>query len=258
MSDDLALGLQEHQRGRLEQAAQRYRNVLRAQPNHADALHLLGVALHQQGDHRQAAECIGRAVTLGPGNATYHTNLAEAYRALGNLDRAAECCRTALRLQPRSPEAANNLGLVLLAQGKTDEAILQFQETLRIKPDYAMACNHPGNARCLERAMTERSPAEAIFFAALEKAAPADRAAFLDEACAPDEALGSLVERLLAAHPQVGDFLECPVLEAADLAVLGPQDTSGIEEATPSAMLTVSTSTAEAVSDADCRISASR
>jgi tetratricopeptide (TPR) repeat protein len=146
MNDQLVFGLQEHQRGLLTQAVRRYSSVLRAQPDHADALHLLGVALHQQGDHRQAAECIGRAVTLNRGNATYHTNLGEAHRALGNLEGAAECCRMALRLQPRSPEAANNLGLVLLAQGKTEEAILQFRETLRIKPDYGMASNNLGNA----------------------------------------------------------------------------------------------------------------
>jgi hypothetical protein len=46
MSDDLALGLQEHRRGRLDQAARLYRNVLRARPDHADALHLLGVVAH--------------------------------------------------------------------------------------------------------------------------------------------------------------------------------------------------------------------
>ena len=146
MNDQLALGLQEHQRGLLAHAVRRYRSVLHAQPEHADALHLLGVALHQQGDHHQAAESIGRAVTLNLGNAAYHANLGEAHRALGNLERADECCRTALRLEPRSPQAANNLGLVLLAQGKTDEAILQFRDTLRIKPDYGMATNNLGNA----------------------------------------------------------------------------------------------------------------
>ena len=146
MNNELAVGLQEHQRGLLAQAVQRYRNVLRAQPEHADTLHLLGVALDQQGDHHQAAESIGRAVTLNLGNAAYHVNLGEVYRVLGNLERAAECCRTALHLEPRSPEAANNLGLVLLAQGKTDEAILQFRQTLRLKPDYGMASNNLGNA----------------------------------------------------------------------------------------------------------------
>lgn len=146
MNDDLALGFHEHQRGLLAEAARRYRNVLRAQPDHADALHLFGVVAHQQGDHRQAAECIGRAVTLSPGNALYHANLAEAYRALGHLDCAAECCRTALDLHPRFAEAANNLGMILLAQGKTDEAADRFREALRHKPDFSLACNNLGNA----------------------------------------------------------------------------------------------------------------
>jgi hypothetical protein len=60
--------------------------------------------------------------------------------------------------------------------------------------------------------VTEQSPAEAIFFAALQKATAAERAAFLDEVCAGDETLRRLVERLLAAHPHVGGFLERPVV----------------------------------------------
>src|SRR5204862_1617684 len=70
--------------------------------------------------------------------------------------------------------------------------------------------------------LSERSPMEAIFFAALEMATAAQRAAFLDEACAGDEALRRRVERLLAAHPRAGDFLERPVVEAANVAALAP------------------------------------
>ncbi len=146
MTDDLRLGLQQHQRGHLDEAARLYQRVLAARPDHPDALHLLGVVAHQQGDHARAAECIGRAVAVRPGAADYRANLAEAYRALGQLDRAADCCRTALRLQPNYPAAVNNLGLVLLAQGQTDQAIAQFQQALRLKPDYGMACNNLGNA----------------------------------------------------------------------------------------------------------------
>jgi hypothetical protein len=58
--------------------------------------------------------------------------------------------------------------------------------------------------------MASSSPAESIFFAALEKASPAERAAYLDEACRGDADLRRQVERLLAAHPQVGTFLEQP------------------------------------------------
>ena len=72
--------------------------------------------------------------------------------------------------------------------------------------------------------MTERSATEAIFFAALEKATAAERAAFLDEVCAGDEVLRRLVERLLAAHPHVGGFLERPVVEAANVATPAPTE----------------------------------
>jgi hypothetical protein len=59
--------------------------------------------------------------------------------------------------------------------------------------------------------MPTPSPAESIFFAALGKAVPAERAAYLDEACRGDADLRRRVERLLEAHQQVGTFLEQPL-----------------------------------------------
>jgi WD40 repeat protein len=60
--------------------------------------------------------------------------------------------------------------------------------------------------------MSTPSPVEAIFFAALEKD-EGQRAAYLDEACAGQPELRRQVERLLAAHPRVGSFLEKPAVE---------------------------------------------
>jgi serine/threonine protein kinase/tetratricopeptide (TPR) repeat protein len=54
--------------------------------------------------------------------------------------------------------------------------------------------------------MTERS----IFLAALDRSDPADRAAYLDQACAGDSDLRRRVEDLLAAHAEPGSFLEPP------------------------------------------------
>jgi eukaryotic-like serine/threonine-protein kinase len=58
--------------------------------------------------------------------------------------------------------------------------------------------------------MVDFTAAEAIFFAALDKETGQERAAYLDEACGSDEALRQQVERLLAAQPRVGSFLEEP------------------------------------------------
>ena len=56
--------------------------------------------------------------------------------------------------------------------------------------------------------MTEQSPAEAIFFTALEKRTAEERIAYVRAACGDDSNLRQRVERLLAAHPHVGNFLE--------------------------------------------------
>src|SRR5438552_16284090 len=73
---------------------------------------------------------------------------------------------------------------------------------------------------------------ESIFIAALEKEDDAERAAFLDRACAGDEALRQRIDRLLRRHEQPDSFLERPAGEpgatvdepAADRpgAVIGP------------------------------------
>jgi len=145
MPDDLGTALGYHQRGHLDQATLIYRGILARDPNHVDALHLLGLVSYQRGDHQQAVDLIGRAVALRPQEAIFHYNLAEAYRAGGNLSEAVAHCQTALRLRPDCPEAENNLGLALQEQGKRDEAAAHFRHALRLKPDYAQASNNLGN-----------------------------------------------------------------------------------------------------------------
>jgi serine/threonine protein kinase len=49
---------------------------------------------------------------------------------------------------------------------------------------------------------------QSIFIEALEKEDPAERAAFLDRACADDFALRERIERLLQRHEQAGSFLD--------------------------------------------------
>ena len=69
--------------------------------------------------------------------------------------------------------------------------------------------------------MSERT----IFLAALEKHDPAERTAYLAEACAGDAALRRQVEALLQAHAAAGSFLQQPLLEpAAQDRTVGPEE----------------------------------
>src|SRR5262245_61061296 len=59
---------------------------------------------------------------------------------------------------------------------------------------------------------------EAIFYAARQKP-PAERPAYLDEACGGDAELRQRVEQYLSAQENIGSFLEEPIVQrpAADL-----------------------------------------
>jgi Tfp pilus assembly protein PilF len=136
--------VQYHQAGQLQQAEQIYRQILRFEPQHADAMHLLGLIAHQVGQHDSALRYIGDAIALDKTNAVYHNNLGEVYRALGKTEEAQACYQEAMRINPTYPEPHNNLGILLKNQGKLEEAQACYGQALRIKPDYAEAHNNLG------------------------------------------------------------------------------------------------------------------
>jgi tetratricopeptide (TPR) repeat protein len=68
-SDTLQKAIALHQQGQLADAEGLYRQILASEPDHFDALHLLGVIRHQQGRHADALELIERALTRSPASA---------------------------------------------------------------------------------------------------------------------------------------------------------------------------------------------
>jgi len=141
----LAVAVEHHQAGRLQDAEHIYRQILQADPNHVDALQLLGAIATQVGNHEVAVDFITRAIEVNPDVPSFHSNLAVAYRALEKLDEAEAAIRQALQLEPDYAEAHFNLANTLQAKGKLDEAAASYRQALRVKPDYAHAQNNLGN-----------------------------------------------------------------------------------------------------------------
>jgi protein O-GlcNAc transferase len=133
------IALQHHRAGRLAEAEALYRQILAAQPNHADAVHFLGVIAHQAGRHGVAVDWIRQAIVLDQNNPFAHCNLGEAHRATGRFEEAIASYRRALELKPAYPEALNNLGVALRERGFLDEAIAASRRALQIKPGYPEA-----------------------------------------------------------------------------------------------------------------------
>jgi hypothetical protein len=81
--------------------------------------------------------------------------------------------------------------------------------------------------------MSKPSQVESVFFAALERKNPRERAVFLESACNGDKELRRQVERLLNAHPKLGDFLKEPVVELLtepDRAPDATEELSGLSD----------------------------
>jgi predicted O-linked N-acetylglucosamine transferase (SPINDLY family) len=146
ISEALGIAIQHHRGGRLQAAEQLYRQILQVEPNHTDAIHLLGMLAHQVGKLDEAVACWRRVLELNPDDAEACSNLAVAFTDQGKLDEAIACCRQALQRKPDYAETHYNLGNALSDQGKLDEAIACYGRALELKPDYAEAHNNLGVA----------------------------------------------------------------------------------------------------------------
>ena len=146
LQNTLALAIHHHQAGRLAQAAQLYREIIARDPQHADALRLLGVVAHQSGKQELAVDLLEQAIAANPRIAEYHNDLGLALHALGRFERAMGAFQAALGLKPDLAEAHYNLANALKAGGRIDDAIATYQVALQLKPRYPEALNNLGNA----------------------------------------------------------------------------------------------------------------
>ena len=146
LSESLAIAIQHHQTGQLDVAEQIYQQILAAEPNHADALHLLGVIASQVGRHEIAVEYISRAIEMNGTESAFHSNLGNAFQAQGKLEKAIASHRRALELNPDGAEAHYNLGTTFQAHGKLDEAIAFYRQALELNPGLPEVHNNLGTA----------------------------------------------------------------------------------------------------------------
>lgn len=135
----LGEAVKHHRAGNLPQAEKLYRQVLDVDPDHVDALHLLGLISAQLGRSEEALEFLGRAVQMRPEFAEAHNSLGTVLERQGKLAEAARCYRQALALRPDMAHTHNNLGQVLVAQGELTEAQSCFEQALRLQLNFAKA-----------------------------------------------------------------------------------------------------------------------
>ncbi len=198
----LRTGVQHQHAGRLADAEACYRDALAAQPDHADALHLLAGIAHRTRRYQLAVDLISQAIKLNGRNPFYFSNLGVALRQLGRPDEALRSFERALALKPDFAEAFINRGNAQRDLKRLDEALASYDQALARQPDHAealisrgstlQALGRPDNAlACYDRALVLRPGSADAFI---------NRGAALKQLRRLDESLASY-DKVLTLRP---------------------------------------------------------
>lgn len=131
---------------RLSEAASLCRALVAAEPDHAEAHHLLGVLTLDRGDPEAALPLLERAAVLAPATPRIAYHRGNALLALHRLVEAEACFRAALASAPGFTPALNNLGNALRAMDRDAEAVACYRTVLAREPGHAPALYNMGLA----------------------------------------------------------------------------------------------------------------
>jgi tetratricopeptide (TPR) repeat protein len=253
---NLAGALQEAERR--DEAIVHYESALRLDPCYAEAHNGLGWVRHEQGRFDEALTLYREALRLRPGLAAAHCNLGTTLEELSDLEAAQACYREAFRHDQRHVGSVAQLATLL--RGKLPEEDLAVLQQLLADPDlpegrrlalhfglahvldargaYAEAAEHlrRGNALALahwrRRGLGYESAAHARFVDGMIGTCTPDlfarAAGFGTGTPRPVFIVGlprsgtTLLEQILASHPQAFGAGELPLAREGFLALAGP------------------------------------
>ena len=122
----------------------RAREILKYQPDNAQALFYLGVALAATSKYDEAALYLARAVEADPANYDAWYNLGNVSIEQGRYEEAVTQLRRSLEVSPDNHPVLYRLGLALEKTGKTKEAIDAYQEAIRTAPNPGQVWGYRG------------------------------------------------------------------------------------------------------------------
>jgi Flp pilus assembly protein TadD len=139
-----SLGTALQTKGQYEEAIKQYREALRINPNYTSAHYNWGNLLLAQGKSEEAISHFQEVLRVNPQDSDAHNDLGSAFAMREDFVRAAEHFEQALRLNPEHPYTHSNLGYLLTRQGKIRQAVAQYEQAIRINPEDADAHNELG------------------------------------------------------------------------------------------------------------------
>ncbi|HJP49747.1 MAG TPA: sulfotransferase [Pseudomonadales bacterium] len=124
--------------GEPDKAENIYRDILKRDPNHIEAIRLLAAVACTHRHFRDAEVLLLQAVSLAPDFAKAWLDLSNVQGELDKFPESIESAREVEKLAPQTAESYIALANALARAGQQEEAITGYQQALKIKP------SHPG------------------------------------------------------------------------------------------------------------------
>lgn len=121
--------------GRLGQAREDLEKVVKINPKHFDALHLLGIIAAQVKNLQLAINFFDKAIKLNRNNPFFYCNRGNAYFEVNQIENALINYNKAIDLNPSYAEAYSYKAVALTAKELLNEALANINKAIEIKPD---------------------------------------------------------------------------------------------------------------------------
>ena len=165
-----------HQAGKIDEAIEKYKVLIKTIKNNSQIYYLLGTAFLQTKNYKQALLYLTKAIEIKDDVETYYNNigialsqlnnneeaivnyikalninpnfidaninLGIAYKKVINFKESIKYFNNALKLSPNNYKIYNNIGNLLRDMGKVDEAIKSYDKSIKLKNDNAEAYNN--------------------------------------------------------------------------------------------------------------------
>ncbi len=135
-----------HEAGRFDLAERGYQALLAAQPNHQDALHLLGLLRQRQGRLDEAIDLVRRAVEALPRFGPFRGTLGALLLEKGDVAGAIAAYQEAIALPPEIADIHNNFGNALLKASLARDAAESYRRAIALRADFSEAHGNLSNA----------------------------------------------------------------------------------------------------------------
>jgi tetratricopeptide (TPR) repeat protein len=120
--------------GQLVQAQALCESVIKTQPEHIAAIHVLGTIAYRTGNYLKALDLIGKVIDVYPNNADLHANRGDALQELRQFDAAVASYDRAIALRPAFADAYHARGNALQKLDRQDAAIASYDRAIALNP----------------------------------------------------------------------------------------------------------------------------